>query len=258
MRIAPALAARRSAEWPTWPPLLATQGPGGASAPHAHHAMHVVLATGGAALRARAGKAGRWTEAAGVLTAPDVVHQIDAEGIDVLLVFIDPESDVGEALRPALRGPVRPIDEDERDALLAGGDAAPRALMTTGGIDWTRRVVATLGGEPLAARPAVHPRVRKLLRQLRALPADADTSLPALAAAVGLSPGRLMHAFTSSIGLPLRPYLAWLRLQRAAAAIVSGAPLSMAAVEAGFADAAHMSRTFRRMLGMAPSMLAPR
>jgi len=66
-----------------------------------------------------------------------------------------------------------------------------------------------------------------------------------------------MHAFTESIGLPLRPYLAWLRLQRAAAGIVSGAPLAQAAVDAGFSDAAHMSRTFRKMLGMAPSMLAP-
>lgn len=66
-----------------------------------------------------------------------------------------------------------------------------------------------------------------------------------------------MHAFTASIGIPLRPYLAWLRLQRAAGEIVRGVPLSSAAAAAGFSDAAHMSRTFRRMLGMAPSMLQP-
>jgi len=255
MRITPAVAARADMG-PTWPPLLATRGQGAASAPHAHHAMHVVLGID-ALLRVRAGAA-RWTKAAGVLTAPDVIHQIDAEGTEILLVFIDPESDVGEALRPALRGPVRAIDAAERDALLAAPAADPRVLMTTGGIDWTRRVVATLGGELPASRPPVHPRVRKLLRHLRTLPADADTSLPALAAAVDLSPGRLMHAFTASIGLPVRPYLAWLRLQRAAAAIAGGAPLARAAVDAGFADAAHMSRTFRRMLGMAPSMLRPR
>ena len=61
----------------------------------------------------------------------------------------------------------------------------------------------------------------------------------------------------TSSWLPVRPYLAWLRLQRAAAAIVAGTPLATAALDAGFADAAHMSRTFRRMLGMAPSMLRP-
>jgi transcriptional regulator GlxA family with amidase domain len=109
-----------------------------------------------------------------------------------------------------------------------------------------------------AERRAVHPRVRKLLRHLAALPADADTSLAALAEVVGLSPGRLMHAFTASIGIPLRPYLGWLRLQRAAVAVVGGAPLSDAAHAAGFADAAHMTRTFRKMFGTPPSALAPR
>jgi transcriptional regulator GlxA family with amidase domain len=64
-----------------------------------------------------------------------------------------------------------------------------------------------------------------------------------------------MHVFTSSIGIPLRPYLAWLRVQRAAVDIVSGSPLSDAAQAAGFSDAAHMSRTFRRMLGIPPSLL---
>jgi hypothetical protein len=52
------------------------------------------------------------------------------------------------------------------------------------------------------------------------------SSLEALAGEVGLSPGRRMHVFTESIGIPLRPYVAWLKLQRAAAAIASGQPLA--------------------------------
>src|SRR5215475_13475792 len=85
-----------------------------------------------------------------------------------------------------------------------------------------------------------------------------EASLEVLAEAVGLSPSRLMHVFTESIGIPLRPYLSWLRLQRAAAAIVSGkVSLTEAAHAAGFADAAHMSRSFKRALGVAPSALRP-
>ena len=67
-----------------------------------------------------------------------------------------------------------------------------------------------------------------------------------------------MHAFTESVGIPLRPYVRWLRLQRAATAIVTGTPLSLAAAEAGFSDAAHMSRTFKQMFGMTPSALQRR
>jgi AraC-like DNA-binding protein len=188
-----------------------------------------------------------------VVTAPDVAHEIDPRGGEVLLVFIEPESDVGEALRPTIGKAMREIGEKERLALDRG--ESPMELMKEGGVGWTRRVVEVLGGAPMAGRPHVHPRVRRLLALLREEPDD--TSLAALAERVGLSPGRLMHTFTESIGVPLRPYLAWLRLQRAAAAIAGGSPLSDAAVTAGFSDAAHMTRTFRRMLGMAPSMLQP-
>jgi transcriptional regulator GlxA family with amidase domain len=102
--------------------------------------------------------------------------------------------------------------------------------------------------------------VRKLLHLLAAADPDErekESSLESLASSVGISSGRLMHVFTTSIGIPLRPYLAWLRIQRAAGAIAAGAPLTEAAVAAGFADAAHLSRTFRRMFGVPPSQMRP-
>jgi AraC-like DNA-binding protein len=240
---------------PLWPPLLATRGRGGRSELHAHHAMHFVLATSGR-LRTRTVDTQGWSEAAGVLTAPDVVHAIDATGVDVLLVFLDPESEVGAALAATVGGSLRAISSAERDVLVEGAD--PRAILREGGAAWTRQALRTLGGAALVAKRPVHPRVRKLLAVLRASDGAQDTSLEGLAAAVGLSPGRLMHVFTESIGVPLRPYLAWLKLQRAAGAIVGGAPLTDAAQAADFADAAHMSRTFRHMLGISPSALAPR
>lgn len=239
-----------STELPLWPPLLATRGPGGRSAAHAHHAMHLVLALDGALAVTSPSQ----QSAAGVLTAPDATHAIDASGTDVMLVFIDPESDVGAALRPTIVGALRTLSEAERDALVR--DAEPMAIMREGGAAWTSRAVAVLGASPVAAVRRVHPRVRKVLRLLR--DGERETSLDALAADVGLSAGRLMHVFTESTGIPLRPYLVWLKLQRAAAAIASRVPLGEAAHAAGFADSAHMTRTFRRMLGVPPSTLRPR
>jgi AraC-like DNA-binding protein len=239
---------------PLWPPILATRGPGGHSGQHAHHALHILACLTGE-LRVRAGERGRWQRAPGLVTGPDVPHAVDASGAEVLLVFLDPESDAGAALRAILPGPWLLLGEEQRAALVE--DADPAAIMREGGAAWTGRAVALLGAPAAGKRPAVHPRVRALLRQLRSAPPGSDTSLAALAEAVRLSPGRLMHVFTESIGLPLRPYLQWLKLQRAAAAITAGVPLAVAAHAAGFADSAHMSRTFRRMLGLPPSALAP-
>ncbi|MCP3102254.1 helix-turn-helix transcriptional regulator [Myxococcus sp. K15C18031901] len=245
------------APWPdmplvVWPAALALWGPGDTSSRHAHHALHLVLRREGT-LRVRAQGMGSDTRAAGVLVGPDVPHALDARGGEVLLLFVEPESRDGERLRAALDASVRLFDERERDALLA---ALPRAGPWPHDAigPWMEATLDALAGPP-GAPPPMHPRVRKLLQHLRAPSGPEDTSLEALAHVAGLSPSRLMHAFTASTGVPLRPYLLWLRLQRAAGAIAAGRPLGEAAHAAGFSDSAHLTRTFRRMFGTAPSLL---
>lgn len=234
-----------------WPSVLAVVGSGAASEAHRHHNLHAIVARRGT-LRARIG-ADVW-DVAGVITGPDVEHAIDAAGRDVVILFVDPGSDAGASLVAALDGQAKRIDAETRDALVAELSASPRASEVEA---WAQRAVAALTGGG-HRRPRMHPRVRRLVRELRELPPDADTSLEALADRVDLSPSRLMHVFTESVGIPLRPYLRWLKVQRAATAIVAGVPLSLAAAEAGFSDAAHMSRTFKAMFGVTPSALQRR
>jgi AraC-like DNA-binding protein len=238
-----------------WPPVLATRGPGSRSELHAHHAMHFILAVEGD-IGVRTSDNGRWSRAAGVLTAPDILHTVDANGVEVIVIFMDPESDSGAMFRHAFQGPMRLIDSVERAALMHGAD--PSVFVRDGADEWSRSAAKILGLTPPNGRRPIHPRVRKVLSLLRDGRFEDEASLEVLAEAVGLSPSRLMHVFTESIGIPLRPYLSWLRLQRAAAAIVSGkVSLTEAAHAAGFADAAHMSRSFKRALGVAPSVLRP-
>ena len=283
-----------------WPPVLAARVPGWRGALHSHHALHFVLAIDGE-LRFRTSAAEGWRSAAGVLTAPHAPHAIDAPDTELLLVFLDPESDAAAAFRAALDGAGRPLSTGERDALvrltfpdlrrrlrsyrfhlddidlrwgvtreqaendraldicLRQIDALVRGALarTWSGEAWTRDAARALGVALPAPQRAIHPKVRKLLAMLRAGGLEEAASLEGLASALALSPSRLMHVFTASVGTPLRPYLAWLRLQRAATSIVGGASMGEAAHAAGFADAAHMSRTFKRMLGIAPSFLRP-
>lgn len=214
-----------------WPPVLAVSGPGGKSDAHAHHAMHVILAREGELV-----VGGRRTP--GILTAPDVAHAIDARGLETLLVFVEPESDVGERLEAVARtaGGTRWFDARERDELIA---LDPPAM------------IASLHGADLPPKK-MHPRIRRVIRHLDT--AD-DTSLAALAAVGGLSESRLVHAFTESTGISLRAFLLWKKVQRAAVAMRDEPSLAMVAQRAGFADAAHMTRTFRRTFGTTPSEL---
>src|SRR5215510_1301412 len=105
----------------------------------------------------------------------------------------------------------------------------------------------------------IHPRVNRVLKYLRQkIGISDDFSLKTLAGISGLSRSHFMHVFTESVGVPLRPYILWLRLQRAACDLTDGASVTSAAHNAGFSDAAHLSRAFRRMLGMTPTDLALR
>jgi AraC-like DNA-binding protein len=132
------------------------------------------------------------------------------------------------------------------------GDArAPEAL----------RMEAWIRSELLRDSPPrrIHPAVKRALDHMGKYGLDRrNVSLVRLAEVGELSTSRFMHVFTESVGIPLRPYLLWLRVQRAAGALASGSTATKAAYLAGFADAPHMTRTFRRMLGMAPRDLVRR
>src|SRR5512138_1502043 len=132
---------------------MATRGPGAESALHAHHAMHLLLACTGS-LRVR-GEDRAWRSCAGVLTAPDAAHAVDARGTEVLLVFVDPESEVGRTLRAAVPGGLRELSPAQRDRL---GGVAPAEIMGPGGPAFCERVLDALGADPVPPRP-VHPRV---------------------------------------------------------------------------------------------------
>jgi AraC-like DNA-binding protein len=107
--------------------------------------------------------------------------------------------------------------------------------------------------------PALDYRVERVLRSLPSRLAEAEAvSLDAIAASVRLSPSRFMHLFTTSVGVPLRPYILWLRLQCGASELARGESVAAAAYAAGFSDAAHFTRTFRRMIGATPRQVLRR
>ncbi|MGD9162080.1 MAG: helix-turn-helix domain-containing protein [Desulfobacteraceae bacterium] len=71
---------------------------------------------------------------------------------------------------------------------------------------------------------------------------------------VGLSEGRLIHLFKEQIGIPIRRYLIWHRIMHVMRVLLSGKSPTCAAHEAEFADYAHLSRNFTAMFGYSLSM----
>jgi AraC-like DNA-binding protein len=98
--------------------------------------------------------------------------------------------------------------------------------------------------------PDVEPRVELALEFADSNPGP--RAISRAAAHAGMSPGRLRALVLTQMGVPMTAWLSWRRLQRAGRAIASGASLADAAIDGGFSDQAHFSRTTRRVFGMTP------
>jgi len=96
----------------------------------------------------------------------------------------------------------------------------------------------------------VDARVRAALLSLERNP---DLTLPELAASLRISVDRLTHLVSAQTGIPPRRHVLWQRVLRVLDAGSTASNLATAALDAGFADHAHLTRTFRRFLGRAPS-----
>jgi AraC-like DNA-binding protein len=81
---------------------------------------------------------------------------------------------------------------------------------------------------------------------------DVRVSLADVATASGLTPFRLLRAFTRAEGLSPHAYQRQARLHRAMAWMRQGRALGDIAAASGFADQAHLTRIFRQAMGMTP------
>ncbi len=225
----------------------------GATSPHAHHAFQLVRALDGQlALRGADDIDHAPCDVAAI--APSVLHAVGPGASRCVMVYVDPDTLVGRRLRASV--PRRALAREWRDvgaALRLGAvESLPRGWAEAR--DRVHAMTSALGVDSARAR-AVHPALVRARAWLVAHLHDDELSLDAVAAAVGLSGDRLSHLLNEELGIGLRPLVLWLRLQVAAREIAqrTDTTMSRAAAAAGFADAAHMSRTFRRMFGVAPT-----
>ncbi|MCE7082691.1 AraC family transcriptional regulator [Streptomyces sp. ST2-7A] len=89
-------------------------------------------------------------------------------------------------------------------------------------------------------RALLHARVRE------------GVTLTEAAELLGAHPTHLVRAFTRRVGMPPHAYLVTLRVDLARRLLLEGCPPAEVAVLAGFHDQPHLTRHFRRILGLPP------
>jgi AraC-like DNA-binding protein len=77
-------------------------------------------------------------------------------------------------------------------------------------------------------------------------------SLAEMAGELGLSRYQLVRAFREEVGMPPYAWLAQHRVAHAKGLLERGGQLADVATRLGFADQAHLTRWFRRVVGVTP------
>lgn len=220
---------------------------------HAHHAIQISLALSGR-LKLRSDGA-HWKEYLGAIVHPHHRHQFDGCGEAVAQLFVEPETALGRAVLQAHSnggldrlpdGFVSPLIDRLRAVHAA---RSPDEVLIAAG----QKAICALagGGQPSLA---VDPRVSRVIDWLQA-GRHAPVTLAEAARIACLSPSHFRHLFMAQTGASFRAYLLWHRLAQAVGAAMGGRSWTDAALEWGFSDSAHLSRTCRRMFGIAPTML---
>jgi AraC-like DNA-binding protein len=230
-------------------------GEAGDTSPHIHHAIQICVALNGS-FRLRGAPDARWESYRGAIVPSVQPHHLDGSGCEVVIVFLEPESEGGRRLAVGgLGGAFQPVPPDAiRSIRAAAATACAEEIGPQAATALCQRILECLGVRT-ERQGAPDERVRAALLLMRDDPARRWRAAE-VAAAAGLSTRRFRDVFSSQVGMGFRQFLLWTRIGAALQQLASGASLTEASLAAGFSDAAHLTRTFRRMVGIVPSAIA--
>jgi AraC-like DNA-binding protein len=218
---------------------------------HGHHALQLILNREGLFQFSMNGSI---IECGGAIIAPDCSHRLLSSNDSQIHVWIERESSVARAIakQHLAKESVKILEgtllQNMRGCIDSPGNFLGSCEKAH---DLYKKLVSELDGYSRQAEEAVDPRIQAVLNLLREKLLLEKVTIAQLARHACLSESRLIHLFTKQIGIPLRRYVLWQRVLTAMRLIAHGKlSLTEAAHHAGFADSAHLSRTYRSMFGL--------
>lgn len=236
-----------------WDRVVMSAGPGRDIATHRHFGAILTLAPD--APMTLVSREGPELQTQAAVIAPNAWHRVDLSRSRSVAILVGPDHAWFRYVKPLLNGePVIPLDFAR-----LGIDAAVWEELFEGRRDcrenraMAERILQAYGGsDPEPHR--LDSRIAEVLQVLRDAGADPPTP-DELGRRVGLSGYTLMRRFKSELGVRIREYVLWRRLMTGLAMVDGRATIAEIAQRTGFYDQAHLARTVRRMVELAPSFI---
>lgn len=218
------------------------------------HAIKFCIALRGR-FRLRLGGSAVWNSCDAVAVGPDCAHQIDGDGAELCIYYLMPETDEGRRLIPkGLSRLVSAIPRDSAEALVPLLREYSAQGCDREGVVEIRRALIEKLTSPERGGTKMDARIRSALEHLNRTPPHRAT-IAEISDLTSLSASRVAHLFREQVGVTISRYQLWLRACLAVERMRCSSSLTEIAHLVGFADSAHLSRTFRHMFGVTPSSL---
>jgi len=201
---------------------------------HAHYAIELAFARSGYLNISSGDQHFKNIQAA--IIASNTLHTFDCLNGECLLYFIDPTTHLGEYLTAHYDLESRQMvvfDSDEIDRYKNGGEFSLPAFVRS---------------QP----KRISERTAKCLRMIESEITEEDLKVGRLAQKLFVSESRLAHLFKEEMGISIRQYILWKKMELAAIKAIEGLSLTKSAHLAGFTDSSHFIKVFRKMFGVKP------
>lgn len=186
----------------------------------------------------------------GVIINSDYNHKLNGENCNKLLVLISPESEEGIRIKEILlkEQSLYLVREEEIDHIRELIKDFLSLIEEERNVEELYENIMRTFIKDIRINRNLDSRVQYLIDFMRN---SEELNIPVkhMAKLVYLSESRLIHLFKEEIGIPIRQYILWIRIQKALRLMYNNYNLTEAAYSSGFSDSAHLSRTFRRMFG---------
>jgi AraC-like DNA-binding protein len=206
-----------------------------------------------------------------VLINPDEVH--DGSGAETArLVYraLYPAADALQRIASEFAGKrqstpyfTMPVVHDEQvsillHSLLESLETPASALERESRFCWAfAQLIARYAEQrPLAQHVGKERQAVRLIRDYLEAQYAEQITLAQLASLVNLSPYHLLRVVHAELGLPPHAYLTQVRVTQAKKLLSLGMPIPQAALETGFVDQSHLTRHFKRQVGVTPGQYA--
>ncbi len=195
---------------------------------------------------------------------PHAGWPVDKEGWNLRTLYVDSAylqslvSDAGTSRSLDLKGPI--IRDPELASMLYG---VHRCSQVQGSriyreeryIEFATRLFERHADGPKGGVGAgLEDRAIRIAKEFIDQSLDEQVSLTEIANAAGLPPYKLYRAFEKSTGMTPHAYQRQARVRLAMNLIRTNRPLGDVAFSTGFADQAHLTRWFRRIMGITPGI----